>query len=99
MVDPTSVHPITDFKRNTPAFVKRLKETGKPEVLTIEGRGELVVQDAAAYQELLRVVERVEAFEGIRRGLADIEAGQHVSLDEFESEMRKKYEIPQQDEL
>lgn len=94
MIDPTSVHPITDFKRNTPAFVKRLKETGRPEVLTIEGRGELVVQDAAAYQRLLELAERAEATESIRRGLADIDAGQHVSLDEFEVAMRQKHGIP-----
>jgi hypothetical protein len=91
MIDPTRIHPITDFKRNTPEFVKRLKETGLPEVLTIDGRGELVVQDAAAYQRLL---ERVEAFEGIRRGLADVDAGRHVSLAEFEAAMRKKHALP-----
>lgn len=94
MIDPTAIHPITDFKRNTPEFVKRLKESGLPEVLTIEGRGELVVQDAAAYQRLLKLVDRAEAVEGIRRGLADVDAGRHVSLDEFEDAMRKKHDIP-----
>jgi len=93
MIQPTNISPITDFKRNTPEFVKRLKETGLPEVLTIEGRGELVVQDAIAYQRLLELVDRAEAIEGVRRGLADIEAGRHVSLDDFEREMRKKNSI------
>lgn len=94
MIRPTNVSPITDFKRNTPDFVKRLKASGLPEVLTIEGRGELVVQDAAAYQRLLEVVERAEAMAGIRRGLADVEAGRHVSLAEFEVAMRAKHSIP-----
>ncbi len=93
MIQPTNIHPITDFKRNTPTFLKRLKETGLPEVLTVEGRGELVVQDAAAYQRLLELVDRAEAIEGIRRGLSDLDAGRHVSLDEFERRMRRKHKI------
>jgi hypothetical protein len=41
-------------------------------VLTINGKAELVVQDAEAYQALL---DRVEAIEAIQRGLADVKAG------------------------
>lgn len=94
MIQPTNISPITDFKRNTSEFVRRLKATGLPEVLTIEGRGELVVQDAAAYQKLLDLADRMEAIEGIQKGLADVEAGRHVSLAEFEASMRKKHNIP-----
>ena len=61
MLRPTDVHPITEFKRSTPEFVKRLRATGLPEVLTIDGRGELVVQHAAAYERLLAIVERAAA--------------------------------------
>ena len=38
-------------------------------VLTVNGKAELVVQDAASYQKLLEAQERMEAIEGIRRGL------------------------------
>jgi hypothetical protein len=44
---------LTDFHRNTKAHLKRLKVSGRPEVLTINGKAEFVVQDAAAYQRLL----------------------------------------------
>jgi len=46
------IHPLTDFKRNTSHFLSQLKETGQPLVLTINGKAELVVQDAASYQKL-----------------------------------------------
>ena len=46
------IQSLTDFKRNTPEFLRRLKETGHPVVLTINGKAELVVQDAASYQKL-----------------------------------------------
>jgi predicted transcriptional regulator len=90
MIQPTSIHPITEFKRNTPEFLKRLRQTGLPEVLTIEGRGEIVVQEAAAYQRLVEAVDRAEALHGIRQGLADIDAGRLTTLDDFERKLRRK---------
>jgi hypothetical protein len=33
------------------------KQTGEPVVLTINGKAELVVQDAAAYQKLRQIAE------------------------------------------
>jgi hypothetical protein len=41
------IHSLTDFKRQTPEFLRQLKETGHPLVLMINGKAELVVQDAA----------------------------------------------------
>ena len=66
------IRSLSDFKRNTVALLDRLRETGSPLVLTVNGKAEVVVQDAAAYQSLL---DRVETVEGIRRGLADVKAG------------------------
>ncbi|HKI17344.1 MAG TPA: type II toxin-antitoxin system Phd/YefM family antitoxin [Isosphaeraceae bacterium] len=37
------IHPLTDFKRNTPAFLRQLKESGYPLVLTVNGKAEIVV--------------------------------------------------------
>jgi hypothetical protein len=51
---------LTDFHRNSPTHCKRLKQSGRPEVLTVNGKAVLVVQDAAAYQRLLEVVARAE---------------------------------------
>lgn len=38
----------------------RLRRSGRPEVLTINGKAELVVQDAAAYQRLLEALEKTK---------------------------------------
>ena len=40
------IHPLTDFKRNTSDFIRRMKKTKRPLVLTLNGKAELVVQDA-----------------------------------------------------
>src|SRR5690242_21392821 len=54
------IHSLSHFKRNTPALMKRLKETGNPIVLTVNGKAEVVVQDAAAYQRLAQLAEKAE---------------------------------------
>jgi hypothetical protein len=52
MIRIEDISSVTDFHRNMRSHLKRLKRNGRPEVLTINGRAELVVQDAAAYQGL-----------------------------------------------
>jgi prevent-host-death family protein len=54
------IHPLTDFKRHTPEFLRQLRESGHPLVLTVNGKAEIVVQDAKSYQRLLDLVERGE---------------------------------------
>jgi prevent-host-death family protein len=69
------IHPLTDFKRNTANMVKRMKKTKRPLVLTVNGKAELVVQDAGSYQLLLERLDRLEAVQAIREGLKDMEEG------------------------
>jgi hypothetical protein len=69
------IHPLSDFQRNTRAHVEHLKKTGRPEVPTIHGQAELVVQHADAYQRLLDLVADAAAIVGIQRGLQGIHAG------------------------
>lgn len=88
------INSLSDFKRNTPKFIQQMKETGEPVVLTVNGRAEIVVQDAGAYQKLLQEVERLHAIEGIKRGLKDVEEGRTIPLAVFDAEMRSKYGIP-----
>lgn len=87
------IHSLTDFKKNTPAFLKQLKDTGAPVVLTINGKAELVVQDAASYQKLLDEAEQAKVIEGIRQGLEDVKAGRTISLDDFKAHVRNKHGI------
>ncbi|MEO8127221.1 MAG: type II toxin-antitoxin system Phd/YefM family antitoxin [Bryobacteraceae bacterium] len=69
------IHPLTDFKRNTTNFLSRMKKTRRPVVLTVNGKAELVVQDAESYQLILDRLERFETVEAIRRGIAAAEEG------------------------
>jgi prevent-host-death family protein len=75
------IHPLTDFKRNTPEFLRQLKETGNPVVLTINGKAELVVQDAASYQRLFDLAERLETIQAVKEGLASADRGEGKPMD------------------
>lgn len=44
---------LTEFHRHSRKHIARLHATGRPEVLTVNGKAALVVQDAGSYQELL----------------------------------------------
>jgi len=81
------IRSLSDFKRNTVELLDRLRKTRHPLVLTINGKAELVVQDAEAYQALL---DRVEAIEGIQRGLADVNAGRTKPARQVFDRLRSK---------
>jgi len=80
MIDVTQdIHSLTTFKRHSSGLMKRMKKTGRPLVLTVKGKAEAVVMNAAAY---LEIADRLEAAAGIRRGLAQAKRGMGRSVDE-----------------
>jgi prevent-host-death family protein len=87
------IHPLTDFKRNTPDFLRQLKETGHPLVLTINGKAEIVVQDAKSYQRLLDLAERLETIAAVKEGLASVERGEGRPMDQVFDELEKNLRV------
>lgn len=84
------IHPLTEFKRNTTGLVKKMKKTRRPVVLTVNGKAELVVQDANSYQDMLERLDRLEAVEAIREGLKDVEEGRVHNAREALEALRTK---------
>jgi len=90
MLDITKdIQSLTTFRRCSGDFMKLLKRSKRPVVLTVKGKAAAVVQDAAAYQRLLDVAARADANEGIRQGLDDSKKGKtrpaREFFDEFET--------------
>ena len=88
MIAVQDIRSLTDFQRNTKAHLKRLKATGRPEVLTVNGKAELIVQDAAAFEDML------DAIRGIQRGLDEMKAGKGEPARVVLDRIRAKYDIP-----
>jgi prevent-host-death family protein len=77
------IRPLTEFKRETSRFVARLKETGRPSVLTVNGRPSVVVMDAAAWQDMQDQIDYAQTVAGIRKGLDQARAGEGVEASAF----------------
>jgi prevent-host-death family protein len=60
VIKPEDIGSLTDFNRNTKAHLKRLRRTGRPELLTVNGKAEVVVQSASAYQKLINLLEKLK---------------------------------------
>jgi prevent-host-death family protein len=91
MIDLREVRSVTEFQRNLKDYVGRLKETKAPLVLTVNGRAELVVQDAHSYQTLLDRLERAETVAAIRQGMEQFERGEGIPLKQAERQLRKRH--------
>jgi PHD/YefM family antitoxin component YafN of YafNO toxin-antitoxin module len=86
-------HRQEEMSRVVEKIVNQLKQTGEPVVLTINGKAEPVGQDVAAYQKLRQIAEDARVLEGIRQGIAEMNAGRTVSLDELKEHARAKHGI------
>jgi prevent-host-death family protein len=84
---------LTNFKRDTTRFLKQLRKKKEPIVLTINGKAELVVQDAASYQELQDRIERLETIAAVKDGLEDVAAGRTRPMREVLEELARKFNL------
>lgn len=94
MIDLAEVYPLTDFQRRAKEHLRRLKRTGKPQVLTVNGRAVAVVQDAGAYQTLVDAIDQADAQAGIRRGIDAMKRGRVRPFKQFLGDLKAKHERP-----
>lgn len=87
------IQPLTTFRNNSVKFMKRLKKTRRPIILTVNGKPEAVVQSAAEYQRLLDLAAQADSEEGLRQGLEDIAKGRTRPAREVFAELREEYGI------
>lgn len=70
MLRTKNIRSVTDFARNTKEHIERLQLSGEPEVLTVNGKATLVVQDAEAYQKLLDQIDYAETVRILRERIS-----------------------------
>lgn len=80
------IQSMTTFKRNSVGLMRRMRKTGRPLVLTVKGKAEAVVMEATAWQ---RMADRIDAVEGIGRGLAQAKKGLGRSVDEVFDDLER----------
>ena len=95
MLDITQdIQSLTTFRRRSGEFMKQLRKTQRPVVLTVRGKAAAIVQDAEAYQRLLDIAAQADAEEGIRQGLDDVAHGRTRPAKDVFDEIRRKHDIP-----
>ena len=95
MLDITKdIQSLTTFRRQSGDFMKQLKKSKRPVVLTVNGKAAAVVQDAEAYQRLLDLAARADEEEAIRQGQDDVAHGRTRPAKEVFDEIRRKHDIP-----
>jgi len=97
IIQPSDVHTLTEFKRNSTELLGRLEESGRPQVLTVEGRPKAILLGVAAFERMAELADRAETIEGIRRGLLDVDAGRTMPLEELEAAVRKRLGLGQKE--
>jgi prevent-host-death family protein len=94
MLDITKdIQSLTTFRRRSGDFLKQLRKSKRPVVLTVKGKAAAVVQDADAYQKLLDIAALADAEEGVRQGLEDVKKGKVRPAREFLAEFEAEHGI------
>ena len=85
---------ISDFATHAHEHVLRLKATGEPELLTLDGEGDIIVQDATAYQRILDRLDSLEAVAAVRESVAQYGRGEGKSARSGHNLLREQHDIP-----
>ena len=84
---------LTEFLHDPQSHLARLKDTGNPEILTVDGKAEAVLIDADRYQEIMDRLYEAETVAAIQEGLAAVERGEFKPADQVFSELKARFGI------
>ena len=82
------IQPVSDFRANTAGTLKRLRETGRPLVLTQNGRSAAVLLDVSTYQAL---VDENELLRDLQAGVHDGREGRVTAHAEARTQLLARY--------
>ena len=88
------IQSLSVFKRDTAKFLKQMKKTGQPIVLTVNGKAAAVVLDPDSYQSYLREKDWQDTITALRQAREDVKAGRVQDAEEFFREFEERHGIP-----
>ena len=89
MFQSSDIYTVTEFSRKPAEHIKRLTKSKRPEVLTVNGKAAVVVQDAETYEKMAALAEYAESVQSIRQAMSE----QGRPLDEFTAEFEARHGI------
>ncbi len=84
------IRSVTDLKRNTREILQQVHKTGRPVVLTVNGRADAVLLDARTYEKYLSAFNLAGL---LAEGEADVSAGRVRSARSVLREFKNAHKI------
>jgi antitoxin YefM len=81
------IKPISDFRANAAALIRQARESGRPLVITQNGRSAAVLVDVRSYQALL---DEVSVLRDVAKSRAELAAGEGIEHSEAMSQIRAR---------
>jgi hypothetical protein len=66
--------------RNAPKRLEKMKQTGRPLILTVRGKKEYVIQNANSYQKLLRFLHDLDELSLLRASIKQADEGKTTPM-------------------
>ena len=85
----SDIHTVTEFSRKPAVHIKRLSESKRPEILTVNGKAAVVIQDAETYERMAGLADYAESIKNIRMALSE----ENRPLDQFTADFESKHGI------
>ena len=82
---------VSELKKRTPEVFQQLHRTGRPVIVTVNGRPDVVLLDAAVFERTLKALNLAEL---LSEGEADIKAGRVRSARAFLKAFKHGKKIP-----
>lgn len=81
---------LAEFEEDPREVVKQVHRTGRPVVVTVKGKPDVIVLDAADFERRLKLVNLARL---LAEAEADVKAGRTRRAEEFFSELSREKEI------
>lgn len=85
------IRPITDLKKHTREVLDQARRTGRPVILTVNGRADAVLLDAKTYEKHLKASNLARLLAPAEE---DVKAGRTRPIRQFLREFKNAHKIP-----
>lgn len=89
MFQTNDIFTVTEFNRKPADHIKRLQKSKRPEILTVNGKAAVVIQDAETYEKIAALADYAESIISLRQALT--ESGR--PLKKFKADFEAKHGI------
>ena len=82
------IKPLSEFRANAATFVKQVKDTKRPLILTQHGKSSAVLVDVSAYQA---IIEKLELLQDVQLAEQQLSEGKFFSSEEVKKRILNRY--------